>query len=130
MDRQGKRGRVPGILRVRRRLFPGKFLTVAHMHRSCAVESMKNITRKIDDEANRKARTLAARRGTSVSGMVREFLVSLETEEGNRETRRIAALEELSRLADQRAKTAQAGVRSRASVTPLTREEIPADRIR
>ena len=91
---------------------------------------MKNITRKIDDEANRKARTLAARRGTSVSGMVREFLVSLETEEGNRETRRIAALEELSRLADQRAKTAQAGVRSRASVTPLTREEIPTDRIR
>lgn len=91
---------------------------------------MKNITLKIDDEAYRKARILAARRGTSVSGMVREFLVSLESEEVDRESRRIAALEEMYRLSNQRAKKAQAVVRSRASVKPLTREEIYGDRIR
>ena len=36
---------------------------------------MKNITLKIDDETHTKARILAAKRGTSISAMVREFLI-------------------------------------------------------
>lgn len=92
---------------------------------------MKNITLKIDDDAYRKARILAARRGTSVSGMVREFLVSLDSEEEeDRETRRIAALEELYRLSNQRAKKIKGVVGSDSSVKPLTREKIYGDRLR
>ena len=38
---------------------------------------MKNITVSVDDESYRRARIVAARRGTSVSALVREFLVDL-----------------------------------------------------
>ncbi len=91
---------------------------------------MKNITLKIDDGVYRRARILAARRGTSVSGMVREFLVALESEEGDRETRRIAALEEMYRLSNERAQKTRSVVGSHSSLKPLTREEIYGDRIR
>ncbi len=63
---------------------------------------MKNITLKIDDETYRKARIRAAHEGTSVSAMVRDFLIRQAGEEEDRETRRIAALDELYRTAEAR----------------------------
>ncbi len=38
---------------------------------------MKNITVSVDDETYRRARIVAASRGTSVSAIVREFLLDL-----------------------------------------------------
>lgn len=85
---------------------------------------MKNITLKIDDQTYRKARLLAAEKGTSVSAMVREILVRLTADEEDREARRIQALEALFRDADARAAP-------RATpLVPLTREEIYAERLR
>ena len=85
---------------------------------------MKNITLKIDDETYRKARIRAASEGTSISAMVREFLVREVSTEEDRETRRIAALEELYRFAEERRQP-------RAEpLIPLTREEIYAERLR
>lgn len=85
---------------------------------------MKNITLKIDDETYRKARLQAAARGTSVSAMVREFLVRDAVAEEDRESRRIAALEELYRIANER------GNPRSTPLKPLTREEIYAERLR
>ena len=42
---------------------------------------MKNITVSLPDDSYRHARIVAARRDTSVSALVREFLVSLTDEE-------------------------------------------------
>ena len=42
---------------------------------------MKNITVSLDDEVYRQARIRAAERDTSVSAMVRQFLVGLAAEE-------------------------------------------------
>jgi plasmid stability protein len=85
---------------------------------------MKNITLKLDDETYRKARIRAAHEGTSVSAMVKDFLIRHTSEEDERETRRIAALDELYRLAGER------GKRRTKALTPLTREEIYAERLR
>jgi len=85
---------------------------------------MKNITLKIDDETYRKARIRAAQEGTSVSAMVKEFLVKQGGEEDERENRRVAALEELYRIADGR------GQARKEPLKPLTREEIYAERLR
>ena len=41
---------------------------------------MKNITVSVDDDTYRRAHVVAASRGTSVSALVREFLVSLNTD--------------------------------------------------
>ena len=86
---------------------------------------MKNITLKIDDETYRKARLRAAQLGTSVSAMVREFLVE-QTKRALSERERIAALEELYQAADERARRRPAG---RQPLTPLTRDEIYAERL-
>lgn len=85
---------------------------------------MKNITLKIDDETYRKARLRAAEKGTSLSALVRDFLVREAAVEEDREARRIAALEELYRLTAERAKP-----RSEPLI-PLTRDEIYAERLR
>ena len=85
---------------------------------------MKNITLKIDDETYRRARMRAAREGTSISAMVRDFLNTQANAEDERENRRIAALEELYRLAEAR------GAARTAPLKPLTREEIYAERLR
>jgi plasmid stability protein len=85
---------------------------------------MKNITLKIDDETYRKARIRAAHEGTSVSAMVRDFLIRQAGEEEDRETRRIAALDELYRIAEARGQ-----VRAEP-LHPLSREEIYAERLR
>lgn len=85
---------------------------------------MKNITLKIDDETYRKARIRAAHEGTSVSAMVKEFLVRQASEEDQREIRRVAALDELYRIADAR------GLAPTEPLKPLTRDEIYAERLR
>lgn len=41
---------------------------------------MKNVTVSIDDEAYTHARIVAAKRGTSVSRLVRDFLANLDQE--------------------------------------------------
>jgi len=46
---------------------------------------MKNITVSVDEETYRRARIRAAHAGTSVSALVRSFLVSLD-QEGDAET--------------------------------------------
>jgi len=84
---------------------------------------MKNITLKIDDETYRKARMRAASEGTSISAMVRDFLNQQVAVEEERETRRIAALDELYRIAEAR------GEARVAPLKPLTREEIYAERL-
>lgn len=85
---------------------------------------MKNITLKIDDETYRKARIRAASVGISISAMVREFLVAQTSIEEDRESRRIAALEELYRIAAER------GQPRSEPLKPLTRDEVYAERIR
>jgi plasmid stability protein len=85
---------------------------------------MKNITLKIDEQTYRRARLLAAEKGTSVSAMVREILLRVTADEEDREARRIRALDVLFREADARA-TPRA-----TPLVPLTREEIYAERLR
>ncbi|TCS12154.1 hypothetical protein [Caulobacter sp. BK020] len=53
---------------------------------------MKNITVSIDDETYRRARTKAAKQDTSVSAMVRKFLVDIAKDESD-EFERLRALE-------------------------------------
>jgi plasmid stability protein len=88
---------------------------------------MKNITLKIDDETHTKARVLAAKRGTSISAMVKEFLLK-ETSQSDSEAERIAALEALLSRSDARAKAS--GKTRSTPLKPLTREEIYAERLR
>jgi len=44
---------------------------------ACYCENMKNITVSLDDDTYRRARTIAAQRDTSVSALVRRYLVDL-----------------------------------------------------
>lgn len=46
---------------------------------------MKNITVSLDEETYRRARIIAAERATSVSALVRQFLVDLATGENESE---------------------------------------------
>ncbi|MCC5805259.1 MAG: hypothetical protein JJU00_02920 [Opitutales bacterium] len=84
----------------------------------------KNITLKIDEATYRQARVRAARQGTSVSAMVRDFLAAEPVENADPEARRIASLKRLYRKAEARAKPLKQGVE------PLTRDEIHAERLR
>ncbi len=84
---------------------------------------MKNITLKLDDDTYQKARVRAAKAGTSVSAMVRDFLTREDDEELARENKRIEMLKELYAVADERADD------RRQPVEPLTREEIYATRV-
>jgi plasmid stability protein len=85
---------------------------------------MKNITLKIDDETYHKARIKAAKAGTSVSAMVREFLNRVEDMEVDRESKRIEALEVWYATLNKRTQ------KGSEPAKPLTREEIYATRIR
>lgn len=84
---------------------------------------MKNITVKIDDETYSKARVRAAKKGTSVSAMVRDFLTR-DLEVDDTEAMRVAALKKLYAEADARATPRT------EPLIPLTREEIYAERLR
>jgi predicted transcriptional regulator len=46
---------------------------------------MKNITVSLDDEVYRRARVIAAQRDTSVSALVKRYLVDLGSREGKEE---------------------------------------------
>jgi hypothetical protein len=46
---------------------------------------MRNITVSVDDETYRRARVKAAERDTSVSALVKQFLVGLTADEGEAE---------------------------------------------
>ncbi|MCT0226611.1 hypothetical protein KQ300_00120 [Synechococcus sp. CS-1331] len=64
---------------------------------------MKNITVSVAEEVHRRARIHAARHGTSVSALVRDYLVSLSAEPGSVsdvDPRRLAQ-DELFRRLDQ-----------------------------
>ena len=50
-------------------------------------ETMKNLTVSLDDETYRRARMIAAQRDTSVSAMVKRFLLDLAS--GESETERL-----------------------------------------
>lgn len=88
---------------------------------------MKNITLKIDDETYRKARILAAGEGTSVSAMVRDFLIRnvAATDQGeDRHQRIVASLREIYAEAEAHARP------RRDPFVPLTRDEIYGERLR
>ena len=86
---------------------------------------MKNMTLKIDEAVYDRARVVAARRKTSISGLVREYLNSLVDTEERREARRVAALEELYRMADKRAVPA-----SDKTFQPFSRDDVYSERLR
>jgi len=56
---------------------------------------MKNITVSLDDETYRRARVIAAERDTSVSALVKQFLVELAS--GESETERLKREERVLR---------------------------------
>lgn len=56
-------------------------LTLAVEALLCYCENMKNITVSLDDETYRRARIKAAEQDTSVSALVKGFLVDLASEE-------------------------------------------------
>jgi plasmid stability protein len=85
---------------------------------------MKNLTLKLDDEVYRKARIRAAQEGTSISAMVRDFLIRRCDEAEDPQAQRIAALDEMYRLARERGKARV------EELVPLSREEIYAERLR
>jgi plasmid stability protein len=51
-------------------------------------ESVRNVTVSLDDETYRRARVKAAERDTSLSALVRDFLISLGEEETDFEKRK------------------------------------------
>lgn len=96
---------------------------------------MKNITLKIDDETYRKARIRASQEGTSVSAMVREFLIrstedhQLQNEKATSATAHEKRVAELSAFfAEMDAKAMTRPPRSEP-LKPMTREEIYAERL-
>jgi hypothetical protein len=68
-----------------RRVTPSHSLDVAEQDRQC--EIMKNITVSLDDDTYRRARMIAAQRDTSVSALVKQFLLELAS--GESETERL-----------------------------------------
>lgn len=81
---------------------------------------MKNLTISIPDEVYRDARIRAAERGTSISAMVRDYLMSLSDAEGRRlanNARRRALVEQIRERHRAEGTVASASKR-------LTREEL------
>jgi hypothetical protein len=65
---------------------------------------MKNITVSVDNEVYRRARIKAAEQDTSVSALVKRFLVQLASEEGEAERLKREERELRSRITSFRAK--------------------------
>jgi len=59
---------------------------------------MKNITDSLDDEICRRARIKAAEQNSSVSALVRQFLVQLTTKESEAERRKRLQAETLAAI--------------------------------
>lgn len=66
-------------------------------------DSVKNITVSLDDDIYRRARVVAAERDTSVSALVRDFLISLGEEETDFARRKRLQDEVLRSIVDFRA---------------------------
>lgn len=64
---------------------------------------VRNITVSLDDEIYRRARVKAAERDTSVSALVRDFLVGMAQEESDFERRKRLERETLASIASFRA---------------------------
>jgi plasmid stability protein len=88
---------------------------------------MKNITLKIDDETYQKARVVAAEKGTSLSAMVREFLIALEQKNADRTRSESARCERLLKLYEE-ADTATPGQKTAAWT--FNRNECYEERLR
>jgi plasmid stability protein len=99
-------------------------------------EKMKNITLKIDDETYSKARVLAAKRGTSISAMVREFLNGSTKEVADQNEAAPSATAHEKRVAQLTAFFAEMDAKAKTRpprtdpFKPMTREEIYAERLR
>lgn len=85
---------------------------------------MKNITLKVDDATYRRARVRAAKAGTSVSAMVRDYLNSLENAAASEDRQRTEAMQALFAMAE-----AQADAKAQP-VQPMSRDEIYNERLR
>ncbi|MEO5716790.1 MAG: hypothetical protein ABIT37_25145 [Luteolibacter sp.] len=84
---------------------------------------MKKITLRIDDETSRKVLLRAAEEGKSVISMVNDFLPKQAGDQDDRDTHRIAALDQLYLIADARGQ-------ARANpLKPMTRDETYADNL-
>ena len=70
---------------------------------------MRNITLSVDEDSYRNGRIVAAHRGTSVSGLVREFFHSLQA--GKKDPDR--QVEELFEVMDREGTPGRAGARER-----------------
>ena len=68
---------------------------------------MRNITLSVDEDSYRNVRIAAAHRGTSVSGLVREFFRSLQAGKTDRQ------VEELFEVMDREGTSGKAGARER-----------------
>jgi hypothetical protein len=80
---------------------------------------MKNITVSVDDDLYHAARVEAAKRRTSLSALVREFLVKLQGADFRRKKKSVdPELEKLWAMSDRKHE------RRRGSVGPLNREEL------
>jgi predicted transcriptional regulator len=66
-------------------------------------ENMKNLTVSLDDETYRRARMIAAQRDTSVSAMVKRFLLELASDETEFERLKRLEREVRERITDFRA---------------------------
>jgi len=70
---------------------------------------MRNITLSVDEESYRNVRIAAAHRGTSVSGLVRDFFRSLQAEKTDPDRQ----IDELFDVMDREGSTGKAGTRER-----------------
>jgi hypothetical protein len=70
---------------------------------------MRNITLSVDEDSYRNGRIVAAHRGTSVSGLVREFFRSLQAGKTDPDRQ----IEELFEVMDREGTTGRAGARER-----------------
>ena len=69
-----------------------------HRERPGYCETMKNITVSVDAAVHHRARVRAAQRNTSLSAVVREFLVAFAADESDADQRRRQQNELLARL--------------------------------
>lgn len=97
---------------------------------------MKNITLKIDDETYRKARIRASQEGTSVSAMVRKFLIDRTQEVADQNEATLPSAAHEKRVAELTAFFAEMDAKAKTRpprtgpLKPMTREEIHAERLR
>lgn len=73
-------------------------VNIAIIVKMCYCENMKNITVSLDDEIYRRARIKAAEQDTSVSALVKGFLIQIATSESEKEVRKRLQKETLAAI--------------------------------